>query len=90
MVVVFEQHLKQIFTFNRQREYYDYRMSHIFRQEARETVLYTITKDMKRIERKVFPDISKLINFPEQYDYEWQGIPQSVFFKSNNCYYIFG
>ena len=90
LIVTFEQNLKKIFTFNPQKRTLDHHMFHIFRNEAAETVLHTLSKDTHKIEKKVLPDIATLINFPEQYDYKWNGIPNSVFFEPNNCFYIVG
>ena len=63
-------------------------MRHIFRQESKEHVLYTLNKN--KVERKVMPDVNKFVFGDEEYKYQWKGVPQSVFFKQNNCYYIFG
>lgn len=90
LIVTFEQNLKKIFTFNPQKRTLDHHMFHIFRNEAAETVLHTLSKDTHKIEKKVLPDIATLINFPEQYDYKWNGIPNSVYFEPNNCFYIVG
>jgi hypothetical protein len=39
-------------------------MFHIFRNEAAATVLYTLSMDGQKIEKKVLPDVATLINFP--------------------------
>lgn len=90
LVVTFQQNLKKIFTFNHEKTTHDHRQFHLFRQEDGQSALYTLSKDTQRLEKKALPDIATLVNFPEKYEYGWSDIPESVFYKPNNCYYIIG
>ena len=91
LIVNFQQNLEKIFTFTLEQPAPDYRQQHLFAREADTTALYTLSKHGTSIERKpLHRQIGRLAGLPESYGYQWQGVPQSVFYRPNNCYYIFG
>ena len=95
----FQQNLEDIFSISKKKskgDGSDVPQGHLFVNEDYHCNLITIRQDQKRLNVESIAGMNRISesNHLHQsahlFNYEWNGVPESIFYPPKNCFYIIG